>query len=325
MKRMPLFAACLVITACGGGQDAEFKDGFPSADTVKLEVPETSSTQQPLEGTGVQKQGLQGETADFYKLTRLTTVAVNVGVGVVLGLVKAIVDQPATSVSGNVAVWGPYTDQLSPNTWKLTVTRNAPHDFTYSLQGKPKQAGDSAYVTVLSGHHLPAVDAQGNVIPNEGDGTFLLDWDAAQTLPEHDQNVGKAAVTYSRHDAPARVTIDVNFTQTRDAANNKLIDSVYKFEKEPGVGGQFQYSVNKDVQNNNSQAEHLTIRSRWQDNGAGRSDVKATGGDLITDATANECWDQNFASTWLSESWAPFSGWGTESTCVFPTADYSDL
>jgi hypothetical protein len=73
--------------------------------------------------------------------------------------------------------------------------------------------------------------------------------------------------------------------------------------------------------------EHLTIKSRWTAAGAGRSDVKATGGDLVADATANECWDTNFLSQYLFANWAPMHGHGTEAQdcAAFPTADYSSL
>jgi hypothetical protein len=328
MKRTSLFAACLLFTACGVGQGDPFRAGFPSADTVKLEVPENARVQQNLDGTGVQRQELQGQTSDFYRLTRGVTVGVNFGVGAVLGLVKGITDHPATSLSGSTAVWGPHTGDLSPITWKFTVTRNGPQDFDYKLEGKAKQDADSAYVTVLSGNHQPALDPTGNPIEKLGEGSFLLDWDARQTLPADepaDKNVGKAEIAYSRLDPNANVTIDVVFTQVRDEATGGKVDATYKYVKKPGNGGEFEFMTNKDVQDNGSQAEHLTIKSRWQTGGAGRADVKATGGDLVTDADASECWDANFDSQYLAASWAPFHGWGAETACVFPTAEYSSL
>ena len=70
--------------------------------------------------------------------------------------------------------------------------------FSWKLDGKPKAADDSAFVTILSGTHTRAVDALGLRMENYGSGTFIVDWDVAQTLPEHDQAVGVATFTYSR-------------------------------------------------------------------------------------------------------------------------------
>ncbi len=328
MKRMSLFAASLLFSACGLGQGDLFRGGFPSVDTVKLEVPENAKVQQGMEGLGTQRQGLQGQTADFYRLTRGVTVGVNVGVGAVLGLVKGITDHPATSINGNTAVWGPHTGDLSPITWRFSVTKNGPQDFDYKLEGKAKQDADTAYVTVLSGNHQPALDASGNASEKLGQGSFTLDWDARQTLPAdvpEEKNVGRAEIAYSRLDPNADVTIDVEFTQVRDEATGGRTDATYAYVKKAAGGGQFEFMTNKDIQDNASQAEHLTIKSRWQQGGAGRADVKATGGDLVSEATANECWDTHFDSQYLAASWAPFSGWGTENLCVLPTAEYSSL
>lgn len=330
MKRIPiLIAAVAVATAVGcGPKGADFRDGFPTADTVKLEVPGQSG--QALGGeTGQKRQEVKGARSDFYALTRGVTAGVNGGVGLVLGLVKAITDHPATTVNGNTAVWGPHTEDLSPNTWKLTVTRLSAQSYEYKLEGKDKTLPDTAFVTVISGTHSPALDPNGDPMPHFGAGTFTLDWDAAQTLPEHDANVGKAEVTYSRLDPSADITIDVVFTQVKDAETGALVDAAYKYRKHAQQGGEFEFSINKDVDDDATRTaiEHLTIRSRWLPSGAGRADVKATQGDLGSgSATANECWDTQFNSQYLTVSWDPSIAYGTEATdCVFATADYSNL
>jgi hypothetical protein len=321
MKRLSLLAVALLVAACGRGPD--FGSGVPTAQNVRLEVPESSS--QAL--TGVAKQQLQGDPSSFYHLTRGVTATVNLGVGLVLGLVKAITSHRPTSISGDTAVWGPHTEALSPNTWKLSVTEIAPGTYSYQLEGKPKTAPDSAYVIVLSGEHTPSVDANGAPMEHFGAGKFLLDWDAAQTLPEHGAEVGQAAVTYSRLEPGANVTIDVDFTQIRNEAGN-LVDASYRFLKIPGQGGQFEFSTDKDQVNTSTALEHLAIKSRWLSTGAGRSDVMASGGDLSSPATANECWDSAFSSQYMATSWStdPAYNYGTEATdCAFPSAEYSNL
>ncbi|MBX5483762.1 MAG: hypothetical protein IRZ16_18210 [Myxococcaceae bacterium] len=328
MKRLSLLAACAVFLACGPGANINFKNGFPRAETVKLEFPSKGASAL-TSNTGTNKDALKGDHSSFYDITRGVTLGVNTGVGFVLGLVKTIADHHPTSTTADTAVWGPYTEDLSPNTWKFTVTAVG-QDYNYKLEGKPKTAGDSAYVTVLSGTHTPALDQNGNAIEGFGAGTFTLDWDAAKTLPEHDNNVGKAVVQYSRPDATSDVTITVGFNQVRDDATGNLVDANYTYAKHPGQGGSFEFSTNKNLDEAHSALiEHLTIKSRWNPDGAGRADVKATGGDLTSEATANECWDSNFNSQYMAASWAPNVpelNYGDEATdCAFPTAEYSNL
>ena len=126
------------------------------------------------------------------------TGIVNGATGVVLLLVKTIVSYPPTSVHGETAVWGPHSEPLDKNAWRLTVTRVEKHVFSWALDGKPKAADDTAFITILSGTHTRAVDGHDRPIENYGSGTFVVDWDAAQTLPDHDNAVGVATFTYSR-------------------------------------------------------------------------------------------------------------------------------
>lgn len=308
-------AATCGLFACHGPAD-EFRSAVPSTDVVSINVPAKSTA-------GLSQQAVEGQVSDFYKLTRGATVIINGGTGAVLSLLKRITSTTPSSLKDSVAVWGPHTEALSPNTWRLTVTRTSPDHYSYVLEGKPKSADDSAYVAVLSGTHVNAGQE------NDGNGEFLLDWDAASTLPEHDNNVGTADVTYARDLNTHVITISAEFTNVRDGDTGNTISAQYGYSQTPGVGGTFDFSTNKNVDSDPSRsaAEHLSIRSRWNTDGAGRADVKVSGGDLGTNqATGNECWDANFISRYLNVSYDSSLDYGTEATdCVFTSADYSTL
>jgi hypothetical protein len=328
-KLMALCAAVAMATGCGKASD-DFKNVVPSSDNVKLNVPasatamragETGQTEMALR-TGPSSSQLQGDIAGTYQITRGVTGAVNLGTVFVLGLVKGITDQTPTTADSNHAVWGPYTDQLSPTTWKFTAVKTGDHTYSYSLEGKPKAADDSAYVIVLSGQHTPALDGSGDKIKDYGSGSFLIDWNEAQTLPEHDSNVGTAALTYSRDVTSGQVTIDVQFNQVRDENSGQLIDATYHFAQDSS-GGNFAFNTMGDVDHDTSgDLENLVINSRWMSNGAGRSDVTATGGS-VGSASFSECWNESFASTYLNASWDAAADYGTEGTdCVFTSAAF---
>lgn len=320
--------------ACAKDDGDDFKDGVPQSEDVALVVPGSGASGSALtaDGTTAVQGGLAGEQADFYKTTREVTVMVNGATASVLTLVKRVTDYPPSSVEMDSAVWGPYTDPLSPNTWRLTVSRLAKGQFHYALEGKAKTADDTGYVTVLSGDHDladPTAHRRLNV-PDYGSGSFVLDWNAAQTLPQHDDNVGTAAFTYSRLSATSGVTINVTFTQVKDDKNpGVLIDAGYAYTATPTLGGTFDFKVTKDFITTTAALETMSIRSRWQQNGAGRSDVMLSGGDLataITPATANECWDSNFLSVYMTNSYGDATKmWGAETSCVFTPAMYSAL
>ena len=330
MVGLTLAMATLVV---GGGKDSgdEFRDGVPYHEDVTLAVP-GATAQGALtagDGTAAIRSTLLGARAETYTLTRAITGVVNTGTLAVLTLVRTITDYPPSSVMGDTAVWGPYTEPLSPNTWRLTVNRVARGQFHYVLEAKAKLAADSGYVTVLSGNHVqatPGAHRRAN-LPAFGSGDFLLDWNAAHTLPEHDDNVGTAAFTYSRTSPTAEVNIAVTFTQVEDKDTGMLIDATYDYAATPGAGGSFDFKLVKDFVATTPALETATVHSRWTETGAGRADLQLAAGDLgATTATSSECWDASFASVYMTNSYGDASKvWGAETSCAFPSAMYSAL
>jgi hypothetical protein len=326
-RKSLLCAASLMFAACGQVEEGEtFRDGLPSKEMVEVKTP-------AREGQGLTAAVdafAQGQQSEAYAWTRGATVVVNGGTVAVLTLIKEITEHAPTTVEEKKAVWGPHTAALSPNTWRLTVNQTGDHHYTYVLEARAKSGTDADFKTILSGSHQVAVDANGARTKNFGKGNFTLDWDAAQTLPEHDNNVGRVEVRYLRPDSASMVTVDADFRQVRDGENPAArVNADYRYKSTPGSGGEFDFAVKKNVDRGTTRtaAENLTIKSRWKQDGAGRSDIQATGGDLGTvKAQVNECWDTNFASQVLLVSYAPAANYGTEATeCAFPSAVYSTL
>jgi len=314
MKKLLLAVTLSSAAACGLDPTTEsFKDGFPRAETVALHVPTAAAAGQPLTAEGVRRDGLEGDPSFFYGVTRAVTLVVNGAVVVELSLLERITDLPPTTLSATSAVWGPYTDALSPNTWRFTVTRRAAGDYAYALEGKGKTEADTAYRTVLEGTHLSAGRAFGH-------GSFTVHWSTAATLPEHDGNVGTGTFTYARPSATDPLTVDADFNQVQDGS--QLVDLKYRFRQVPGQGGTFEFQIHKDLVIG-AALELLTVRSRWLETGAGRADARLAGGDLATTATANECWDSTFLSRYFAASFAPAAQWGTTAACSFATAEYA--
>lgn len=309
-RTLILSAVVTMLTACGSDKADAFRAGIPQAKDVAMKAPGNANA---LSSDGTRRDGLEGQTSDFYKFTRGVTVFVNGGTAATLNLVHRITQYPATTVTNDTAIWGPHTEALSPNTWKLTVTRTATDTYSYSLEGRGKNEADSAFRVVLSGSHV----AMG---PNTGTGSFLIDFDQSHALPENDGNVGTVAVTYSRPTLSDPTRVDADFANVK--SEGQLIDARYRYLSTPGQGGTLDFEMDKDLVQG-AAVEHGKVRSRWLETGAGRSDVEASGGDLQAPVTLSDCWDADFLSRYQHASFAPALDYGTESVCAFGTAQYA--
>ncbi|HEY3452319.1 MAG TPA: hypothetical protein VGK67_38600 [Myxococcales bacterium] len=324
MKRLVYLA--VLVMGCGL-QKADVEDyraASPSRQGINIQVPAKGGQALESDDVGQIQQAVIGETAALYQSTRAVTLTVNYSTAWVLALCEAIVSYPATTVDDTQAVWGPWTDSLSPNTYRFTVTK-AGAEYDYKLEGKAKDAADSAFIQLIYGHHKPGkADKQGS-------GNFTADWDAAATLPEAGDMIGKGEYTYSR-DEKLDVTVGVKFRQVKDDANpGTKVDADYAFAKADGGDGSFDFVVTKDMTdlpNNTAALERLSIRSRWHDDGAGRADVKASGGDIVGGYQVSECWGSGFLETYYSAGvtgQAPGQVLGVATDCVFAAAEYSTL
>lgn len=319
-KMLGLATAALLATACG----PDFRSGIPSKDMVELKVPESSA--QGLQageiGDAKTSNALQGQRSDAYVLTRAATTLVNGGTLWVLGVLGSITEQTPTSQSGNTAVWGPGSDALSPNTYKLTVVDQQDGSYAYVLQGKAKEAPDTAFVNLISGTHTPTSRHLGH-------GAFLIDWDAAATLPEHNANdIGSATIAYGNDGDDHVVGVLARFEGVRDQDTGERVNASYAYAARPGVGGGFAFGIRKNINPaEGTTLENFTIQSRWLQSGAGRSDAQVSGGDLGSgQATFNECWDTSFNSQFLAVSYDTAAGYGTEAAgCVIQGAEYANL
>jgi hypothetical protein len=320
------FALAATIVACHPQNQAgsEFATGVPRSETVAMSVPGTDARALTIEGS---RYALEGQTAEWYTVTRTVSGPLN-GVALTVGaLVRLVTNYPATTVTLNSAVWGPWQGPLDPIEWKVTITRVALHQYQYKFEGRDKHDAAAAFVTVLSGVHSPGLDALGDEMEGFGTGTFTLDWNARATLPAPDLNVGTANYTYD-HMAPAAVVnISAKFRQIKDDKQpGKLVDADYAFVQNPAAEGSmdFIYNVPADAVSAGGLAK---VRSRWLWSGAGRSDVSVVPTNLNLTYTVSECWDIHYTSIYKSVplSTSATDNYGSESSCAFTAAQYSSL
>lgn len=323
-RKSLMSVAFLAVAACGPTSEEAFRAGLPSREMVEVKTPGATSAQ-GLDGETKGALAL-GQTSEFFAFTLGASVTVNGATVAVLRLVEDITQHPPTRIDGDVAVWGPHSGALDPNAWRLTVTRTGAHTFTWALDAKAEADPDTSFRTVLSGEHTTATDDAGEPLRHFGEGSFLVDWDTAGTLPRHDANVGTFQVTYRRPAPGAEVRVDASFRNVRDEEHvGQTTSADYRFAAVPGQGGTLEFAVSKDYVKATSATERLAIKSRWTETGAGRADVTLSGGDLANPATGSDCWDGAFKSVYSQASYDPAKNYGTESACAFVPASYSTL
>ncbi|ATB42849.1 hypothetical protein CYFUS_008328 [Cystobacter fuscus] len=326
MKKMFGVLASLSLAACGPQiETVSFKDGLPSQEMAKLEVP-SESAQRIDDGLVRVEQTLRGDVSHTWLVTGGTVLFVNGVTLWTLGALNFVAGFEPTSDDGTTAVWGPHNNDWEGTTWKLTAVRTAPNAFRYTLEAKARGAADSEYAAIITGAHTVAVDDKGKAIKGYGEGRFDIDYDKAARLPHQDSKKGRISFHYARPNPTAAVTVDVDLEQfVNDAAVPDT--AAYRYSQVPGGEGSFEFAVDSNIHwfdLTKIALERWSIKSRWTATGAGRADVRATGGDLASPVTLNECWDTKFRSTFLDGNVGSQVRWGNESTdCAIIGASYS--
>ena len=289
---LSLFPLALAAPACGDGEAAAppepaavtaMRGALPDAAAMSLQIPQSSA--------------LSTEQATFYGFTRGITVHVNGLVRDITNVLEDVTDAPATETDGaTYAVWGPWTDALSPATYRVRVDLAQDGSYAYTVEGWPKAQDASAAVTVLEGRHAPGA-ASG------GAGSWTYDLTAAHGLdPIAQPSLGAIAIAYTLADARL---LEVTFTDVTGPDQPLATSALYRYTDAADGSGTFDYTSNLDIHAEQDptldRRELLQVRSRWLATGPGRADVLATHGDLPADASVDltECWDAGFAQSYV--------------------------
>jgi hypothetical protein len=338
MKRaLPLLLAAGVGAGCIP-DSTEYSEATPTAKQVTIPVPGANGTTSAASnGLGSSSYALLGAPSEYYAFTYTVSVGVNTGTIALIDMVKAIVEQKPTSATATSRTWGPYTPGgLDPLTYRMLVTKVAPGQFTFSLDARLKSStSDADYQAFLDG-----MMTKGSA-PDTGQGTMTLHFDNRRTLVPSACEEGSIAFAFDNTGSPA--TNNVMFAQfaNNNPANpacksDTPTDATYKFDQDSTGAGDFVFAfaanVNKPSENKPA-LENVSIRSRWQASGAGRSDFQISGGDVAVDlmalnitpdyVTASQCWGAAFTTVYETSSPAQLNLVATDgdaTQCAFTSA-----
>ncbi len=300
-KSLLAATAALSLVACvkrDEAPSAAINRAIPTADQVSIKLP-----------TGTSRN--LGELAEWYVATRGVTTVFNGGTAWVLTLIHTIVAFPVTSVDGDTYTWGPFSDALDPAEYKLDVRDVGDGTYTYQLAGRSKTQVGSAFEVIIDGVADPR---NGELL---GNGELLVDFDASLRVNPIDS------------DPDARGQLDVNYdlsqrhldlTIMSTDANGNFVSADYAYNETAAGGGDMVFSVDGDA-GGGPESEQVTLRSRWESDGAGRADARIIGGNVGTGAIASECWDQQFARVFYTDTVGFAPEEGTVADCAFANAD----
>ncbi len=295
-----------MLTACNLDLGSDYADVLPD-ERLSIDMPTASSLAKSADDT---------EWAEFYVLTANVTDDVNGLIGSVLGTIDLVTDHRPTSFDrdNHTAVWGPMTDALDPNEWFLTVDYEpASDEYTWVIEAVPKDS-ETRYA-VAAGE----VDAGATKL--ESTGRFALDFTQIAELDPTEQGQGRFFVEYALLDAAASAQ-----AWFEDAGEERA-DAYYDFTQVDGGEGSMDlvWVGDSDGSAGAGLDEVLLIRSRWLADGAGRSDVYITDGDLGDEVVnASECWDTGFQRVYYSDNSPGSVPVGDEAECVFEVS-YPEL
>ncbi|HET8542853.1 MAG TPA: hypothetical protein VFL83_23475 [Anaeromyxobacter sp.] len=323
MKKLTAtLAAALLLAACAEKVDPaqEYRDALPTAQAVQLGTPSADANPGAI---SVSRDAL-GQSpsygSEYAQTSYWTAVTVNVGVWWTLTLVQVIASFKPTHCDDAECSWGPWPGDDGLNEWMFHVAKVG-ESYEYELMARPIE-GAADWTNILTGTALPGVDR------HHGSGDFTINFDA-QDLLAHDPDTyvkedhGVLSVTY---DNTADVSIDATLVggKNDDPSKPHMMDATYSF-LDTGAGGTLGLRVlNRDT------TERVSLFTRWNGTGAGRSDVQYSGAGGATPATASECW----AGAGGIPPWVPAWGetydskvpFGDELTdCVFNPAEYLSL
>ena len=322
-------AALLALSGCG--RNANPLLGVPLRGQVQLNVPATN---------GGQALSV-GETSAFYEITRALSLDINSHVAWVFDIVEAIVALPPTSTEGNTAVWGPSEPEgLERLSHRFTVVDNGDGTFSYALDARLKGSTDDAdFVTVFEGHATPGEDDKGT-----GDLTVHLGSRRALIDAPCDV-VGDLQITYDAASEPRALDI-VSSGVADECRGERPTDAHYLYTEAADASGTMDYAFRQNLHRLDEDKpldEVFAVRSRWLGDGAGRSDVRISEGEVPGDLAAAlpnsgavsvdvvECWDALFGLVYAGTTPAELADamvhpeTGDSAQCSFASAEFASL
>lgn len=309
---------CLVLTAVAAGchdpysnqlfeDDALFIAAIPDEERVTARVPASADTRAFASGGD---GDAVGQIALYPLWTWQTAAGTNEFIFALLYLVEAITDQPISEREDDLRLWGPYPTD-SGHEVSFEMVRDGVR-FDYAL------LWDTASASGLAPFTGSFVAGE---IPREGIGEFMFDFELYEQLEPGVMEVTEGQLYVEHDNTGGQVLLDIEIVDAFGPALEEPVNSRNAFYLDPDGTGWFEFAGLYNVEGTDAAHEELfEVRTRWQADGAGRADARASGGDLEAlelEFRSSECWDSSFLRTYYGDSIEISADQGVEGDCVY--------
>jgi hypothetical protein len=310
MRKLLAVTCALAAAACGGS--AAFKeqarDAMPDSSGVAV-GPQQSQTASQMNALSAQGSSQAAVAVDpWYAATVAYSVSINVATAWTLGAVSAVTATEPTSCTATSCTWGPGSNALDPNDYRLIVSQNANGSFDWHLDAQSKANAAAGFFTIITGNAVPSGQR------HRGTGTFTVDLNAAKNLSGHATDQGTIVITYSNV-GPAHVQASFNNFISQDAQHlGHTGNAYYNYQQDITGGGDMEIAFH-DVNTN----ERDDIHSRWKAAGSGRADVTVLNAPNSVPPFSN-CWSA--AAGGFVTVYGQLSSVGSVSACSYADAAF---
>ena len=315
-------AALVLLSAC---ETAGTSDDLSDADALAALIP--TSAQLAVQMPDGSNARTSADFDTFYMMTRQSSSGVNSFVANWLDVIHDVIRLPAHTGDDGSLVWGPFHQGeggLAPTTEYFTAQHNDDGTWSYHLIEAPRGEDNDIdnYSVIVAGRVLLGTSVE------DSSGWFAVDFTTAQALDPMRDMVGMGLFAY---DFTGESTAEwggspMVVAAMQDVASGDEVpfSAAYGYYRLPSGAGVMDMYLDSDI-GGSSATEQWDIRSRWTEDGAGRTDGQVTGGDVgETVVTINDCWDESFQTVYLEDD----QGWneqvGDVSQCAFSDESLPD-
>ncbi len=301
--------AALLVSGCGNysNDDLAFLAAVPRRDELRSKIESDPAAGQALTLAQSQAALALGDRSEFAENTLRAATSFNRGIGALLGLFEEVLQHPPTRRFGATRrEWGPFVPKDRPGfEFRVVIERELDElgepgpSFHYALQVRRRLGGE--WISPIEGTYLAA----GGGI-RKGAGTLSLHTLAARNLgfPLGDlDTLDSLDVVYDTAGDPLVIQLEVVGQSGLDT-----VRASYEYRERTGeTPEKGQAAIRFRLEQNLvggllSATEVFQVTSKWLANHAGRAEATILSGDAAG-ATQIDCWDENFALTYLSKPW----------------------
>lgn len=314
LMRLTALSLAYALVACGGGEDqgidqallAQYRTAIPSRAQLEASAPQASI------------QAIIGDPAVLPKGSKDIVVGINGSVGHIVDTMKAIVNTPPSIYDSSTKefLWGPFPNENGVGTVAAYIKdQGEGKDFRYAYALLRGADNDVAKMSpVIWGGANPDPDTE-----DHGSGITLWDFEANYAFEQaNNPNAANEALERGRFVAVYGKGKSDNGTfgivlsvlrgfVPKENPNGTPADLDYFYGRFADATNQVDFvnwAGNIDISNDPAKpaAENVNVQLAFFNEGTGRGEASASGGDLAMGQSAEvvECWDKAIGRQFLS-------------------------